>query len=806
MTTLSNHADIDSKSQTVESFDVPCTVALFSHFNFRTNGLIMYDKESTLCSANLNTQPASRRGHQSAETVLAINRGECAFDEKALNAVNLGYRALLVVDASEPSPGAAAVPFPMGTSNNDFRSTIPVLMVRKESIDFIFDDGNNSNCALVGDSKTCSIQSTDVKISLFFNKAVAEGSGHGSSVGAWRSSMEKAPVLIGRVGLCVLCVFLIWATVSHSSRSSASGNNGSEEPSSRHDVKTLPDGAATGSASAVATSMPPNSMTSTPGQEGVGLRQYVGGIFFFLVPYIIVLLFAAACRLGTYRVLMAEGFAEYHHQETDEKVFASLTQAVEKDWRAYFLGPDVVRRLRLSPENYGDTLFIHPPFFVYISMFLVRYCGLSLPSVSLVFHLGVMLLLPLMVRFCGFDVRDQWRRHRRDRLQDKDGLSHNVSSHSYDEDDVVAPPRTSISEYYSEGAVALWALVIYVFDPLAFFCSQKFWIDNALLFAVTAAATIHMGTWRRQAARRGRSRGMLAVRAFASGFAYGLLVLNCKITGLAQLPFLLLWMFVSMIEVVSFGTILAFCFLPYLVGAALAYAPWAVLYHMHTGRWLPNAWPSASMLQASAFLRLAVNKPVTFYLEQLLEFSPMQVLGLAFGIAVSARYLGKHLWQFLHCNSRRSRINGDNFVAYGGSGHVTALLAWPVAFIAGVTLIGATGGGYQTRFLLPILPATSVLGARCVHRACSIRDGNSTSLAAVHVLASVALAYCSMHCLYYGMLFPNLFADLDMSMFSVLSNVLAAPYSPMGSTHSMQEMLKYIAHFGLHLQAKASSP
>jgi len=523
----------------------------------------------------------------------------------------------------------------------------------------------------------------------------------------------------------------------------------------------------------------------------------VTSIFFFAVPYIIVLLFAATCRLGTFRVLVAQGFAEYHHSETDEKVFETLTRAVEADWRHYYLTRDDIGRLRLSPENYSDNLFIHPPFFVYVSMWLVRYGGVSMATVSLLFHLGVMLLLPVMVHYCGFDVRDKWKGHRRDPLKDRSNVSDGNIVEGLD-----APPVTSVSASYSEGAVTLWALVIYTLDPLAFFCSQKYWIDNALLFSVTAVATIHMATWRRQAARRGRSKALLAARSLVSGAIYGLLVLNCKITGLAQLPFLLLWIFVSMIEVVGFWTIVACCFVPYVAGAAAAYMPWLWVYHAHTGRWLPNAWPSASMLRDSAYLRLALSKPVTYYLEMLLEFSPMQVLGISFGLVVSMRYLGKHMWQFLHCNSRRARINGDNFVAYGGSGHVAALIAWPAAFITGLTVIGVLGGGFQARFMLPILPATSILAARCVHRASSIRHGNSTSLAGVHVLTVVALAYSSMHCLFYGMLFTNLYADLDLSMFSVLSKILAEPYVPVSSPQVMQELLKFMAHFGLHLESQ----
>jgi len=825
---------------------IPCAVSLFAHFNFRTNGQLVYDKLSTLCTESVPDEHAlpaavliSNNGN--ADIVLAVDRGACSFDEKAANAEKLGYRALLIVDQTRSAPtavaaseggGAAAgpssassspssaeisasaavpsmtVPFPMGAADSSYKSSIPVLMVRAGDMErfLLRNRACSSDIAAAGTEGCPAAQS---HISLQYNKAPVEGTGHGSVVAAWRATMNKAPLLLGRAGLTLLCLFLVLATWSSSTILGSSDDVASGSPlvspqtsgkrpahaDTTADVSALAVGKA-GSLGADKLLTKDTDTDKEKDRDNSRLLQ-ITSIFFFVVPYSIVLCFAAACRLGTFRVLVADGFAEYHHNETDEKVFETLTRAVEVDWRHYYLTRDDISRLRLSPENYGDNLFIHPPFFVYVSMLMVRYCGVSTATVSLLFHLGVMLLLPVMVHYCGFDVRDKWKQHRADPLKGKGHDGHNEIDEL-----LTAPPITSVSAYYSEGAVTLWALVIYTLDPLAFFCSQKYWIDNALLFSVTAVATIHLITWRRFAARRIRSKTALATRSLISGAIYGLLVLNCKITGLAQLPFLLSWIFVSMIEVVGVGTIITCCFVPYITGAAAAYMPWLCVYHSHTGRWLPNAWPSASMLKGSEFLRVALSKPITFYLEMLLEFSPMQVLGISFGLVVSSKYIGKHMWQFLHCNSRRARINGDNFVAYGGSGHVTALISWPVSFIAGLTLVGVLGGGFQARFMLPILPATSVLAARCVHRASSIRHGNSTSLAGVQVLTAVALAYSSMHCLYYGMLFTNLYADLDVSMFSVLSEILSRPYSPVSSPQVMQELLKFMAHFGLHLKSK----
>jgi hypothetical protein len=524
-------------------------------------------------------------------------------------------------------------------------------------------------------------------------------------------------------------------------------------------------------------------------------------------------------RLGTYRLMMTtDGISEYHHNETDERVFEYLVNSVSENWYDYSLGgKDIISRLRLSRENYDDALFIHPPFFVYSSAVLQKFLGISLPSISLIYHFGVLLMIPLMVNYSGFDVGDQLRQHKWDRRN----VSHRIGTgdgtgtigysnaaaaladdaeDSSDDEAMIAPPVASFNSNFSQGAVSLWAAAIYITDPLAFFCSQKFWIDNALLFCVTLSATIHMITWRRRAVRVKRSNLRLFFRSFFSGLMYGILVLNCKVTGLALLPFMLTWMCTCLVETTSMSTIISASCIPYLLGAFAGYAPWLYVYQQHTGRWLPNAWPSLAMLQASAFLRTALNQTQFFYLRILLEFSPLQVLGILFGLIVSLTYVSKHMWQYCHCTSRRNRINGDNFVAFGGSGHVCSLLMWPLAFIAGCTLVGALGGGYQSRFILPIIPATSILAARCIHRASSIRPGHSASAAAVHVLVGLSLAYSLIHCLFYGIMFTNLYADFEHSIFSIIRKLLAAPYHPMTSKESMADMLKFLSHFGVHLK------
>eukprot|EP00605_Chrysophyceae_sp_TOSAG23-4_P000995 GSChrysophyteH1.ASY1.ANO1.1096.1 assembled CDS len=729
-----------------QGFGFPCSVALFSHFNFRGTGFLDYNSSVTLCG---NIVKDSKDRHD--DKVLAVHRGTCSFDEKARNAVKLGYKALFVVDSSDNESL-----FPMGSQQSEFKSSIPVLMMHRSSLSLICttnDDDKNDQ-----ESEVIQACTRLMEISFSYANATEEGP---SSIRDNLELIQSLPEVLTKVALILLPAFIFF-TFLDQLRDKApvvvpAAISPVSEPKS-HSKLTV--NTSTGIAAG-----PCSDSGNNPG------AFYNIGV---MVAFAIIIILAIVLRLGTYRLVVTDGISEYHHNETDERIFEYLIQSVSKDWRDYSLGgKEIISRLRLSRENYDDAIFIHPPNFVYFSMYLQTTFGLSLPSISLLFHVATMILIPFIVYF---------------------GDETTTAA------DFVSPPTSSQNTNYSTGAVTLWSVLIFSLDPLAFFCSQKFWIDNALLFCITLAVAIHVFTWRRTAVRMPRSRFMQVCRSFLSGIIYGALVLNCKVTGLALLPFMIAWIVVSQSESSRIRNIFSLSIVPYILGTCISHAPWLYIYHLHTDRWVPNAWPSVSMLQTSVFVRNALNKSVWFYLQMLLEFSPLHVLGILFGILVCITYTSKQIWQTCHSTSRRARINGDNFVTFGSSGRITALLIWPLSFLVGCTLVGVAGGGYQSRFILPIIPATSILAARIIHRASSLRAGYNALSAATHVLVSLALAYCAMHCLYYGMMFPNLYADLDKSVVSILYSTLGSFYHPISTPESMNDMLKFLGHYGVHLR------
>ena len=146
---------------------------------------------------------------------------------------------------------------------------------------------------------------------------------------------------------------------------------------------------------------------------------------------------------------------------------------------------------------------------------------------------------------------------------------------------------------------------------------------------------------------------------------------------------------------------------------------------------------------------------------------------------------------------------------------------WPLGFLVGHTLLGCCGGTYQTRFLLPILPATAVLAAAYVCRAGSARTsgkigkeslpadgkfvlgGDAVSAADTSRSATCAMLLCygSLHTLFYGVLYGPMFADLDFSVVGVIAGVLRSTYYAPPDRETFEIILRFMEHFGLARKA-----
>lgn len=222
------------------------------------------------------------------------------------------------------------------------------------------------------------------------------------------------------------------------------------------------------------------------------------------------------------------------------------------------------------------------------------------------------------------------------------------------------------------------------------------------------------------------------------------------------------------------------------------------------------------MLRRSSFVRAAVGKPWYTYLRTLATCAPLHWVGLL-GAAVLAVRLLLAMRNALVVPTRDegakireakdiSRVKitpAQSFCLQWLP--VLALAAWPVSFLAALTLIGSLGSGFQSRFLSPMLPGSTLLVAVLLD-AVSQR-GNSNS--SMRVLASccgavttTASVYSALHVFYNAVLYAPLFADLDVSVVDVVASVLHSVYAAPESRESFQATLRFMAHYGLVRQAQ----
>ena len=126
---------------------------------------------------------------------------------------------------------------------------------------------------------------------------------------------------------------------------------------------------------------------------------------------------------------------------------------------------------------------------------------------------------------------------------------------------------------------------------------------------------------------------------------------------------------------------------------------------------------------------------------------------------------------------------------------------WPVGFLVGLTVLGSAGSGFQSRFMMPMLPGSAILSALClqwVHRAWSSLPYNDRIMStACSVVMGVLMMYSVVHVFYYGVLYAPLFADLDVSLVDILCSVLQSVYSAPASREEFRGTVRFMGHYGL---------
>ena len=148
--------------------------------------------------------------------------------------------------------------------------------------------------------------------------------------------------------------------------------------------------------------------------------------------------------------------------------------------------------------------------FVIICIWLQKCFGISLPGVSLMFHVITTILTAAMSLLS------------------------------------IAFFFPKVNSTAASG-VSIWAVIIYSFCPIVSFSSQKVWIDNCAVATATFSAVIHLAVAIRCRKIIASSLptawpiiiAQLSALHMISGFIFGVFALNTKISNLALLPFLL---------------------------------------------------------------------------------------------------------------------------------------------------------------------------------------------------------------------------------------------------------------------------
>lgn len=213
---------------------------------------------------------------------------------------------------------------------------------------------------------------------------------------------------------------------------------------------------------------------------------------------------------------------------------------------------------------------------------------------------------------------------------------------------------------------ALISAVISFCCPLLLFCSTRILIDA--LFAFLVAFTV----WSFLLASKSNQRSYFIF----SGFIFGLSLLT------KQLGILILLTCLYILFRDGFSKQKLVFFIYFLFTAVLICSPWYIYFYKIYGTISP--WwtkPSFELISIFPFLRMVVNRPWYFYVTYIILIAPV------------------YLFAFM------------NIVYVLKNKRINAEIIWALSFLIPLSILGINGWGFQTRFIVPAIPALAILSA-----------------------------------------------------------------------------------------------
>lgn len=202
------------------------------------------------------------------------------------------------------------------------------------------------------------------------------------------------------------------------------------------------------------------------------------------------------------------------------------------------------------------------------------------------------------------------------------------------------------------------------------------------------------------------------------------------------------------------------------------------------------------MLEQYPFVREAMNKPVTFYFETLFLYSPLQFISVIFMFMLLAKFLKT----VVHTLKKGKQLglpilrNDATLLVFG---------TWPVAFLFGLTFLGTIGSGFQSRFMLPALPALAIMAAVAIESLFYSCERRFQVVDLITVLLPFAIGIVlvfflinAVMCWYYGVLFAPYYADLEPTLWDNLETILKNSFSGFPTYESSVIAHEYMKQFG----------
>jgi 4-amino-4-deoxy-L-arabinose transferase-like glycosyltransferase len=224
-------------------------------------------------------------------------------------------------------------------------------------------------------------------------------------------------------------------------------------------------------------------------------------------------------------------------------------------------------------------------------------------------------------------------------------------------------------ELYDE-RTAIISSVLMAFCPLLLFCSTRILIDAQLVFLVTLTVGLLM------LALKKKSKLLFSL----SGACFGSAILTKE-------PGMLIVFTCGYLFLKEGMNREKRIYLSYFLGCALVVAlPWYIWFfsaYRTLIPWWAKIFPES--IEMFPFVRMVVNRPWYFYFQNIALCIPVYIFG------------------------------GMNLLVSLKKGQMKAEILWALSFLIPVTFFGMMGQGYQTRYILPAIPALAIMSASFIN-------------------------------------------------------------------------------------------